>query len=141
MAEYYYVADSVIEGKGCFAKKDISKGTIIEEYKGRIISKEESDRLDNTPEGRYIVDCNGIFIDGNQEGNEARFFNHSCDNNVHYEIKNNQFFLVASKDIKKGEELTWDYEYEDKEPIECRCGSHQCRGYMNHPSCVVLVTK
>lgn len=56
----------------------------------------------------------------------ARYINHSCNPNCG--IKN-LFTLVAMNDIKKGEELLWDYDMtEDSDwRMECFCGSTNCR--------------
>lgn len=56
----------------------------------------------------------------------ARYINHSCNPNCG--IKN-LFTLVAMKDIKKGEELLWDYDMtEDSDwRMDCLCGAENCR--------------
>ncbi len=56
--------------------------------------------------------------------------NHSCDPNTRYEGLN----VVASRNIKKGEELTLNYADfldEHMEPFECRCGAANCRGFVS----------
>lgn len=51
-----------------------------------------------------------------------RFVNYSCEPNTL--IKN--FSDVASRDIKKGEEITTNYDDEDINAFECKCGSKKC---------------
>ncbi|XP_068122019.1 histone-lysine N-methyltransferase SETDB2-like [Hyperolius riggenbachi] len=79
-------------------------------------------------------------IDASQEGNVARFFNHSCSPNlfvqhVFVESHSKKFpwtaFFTKSL-VKAGTELTWKYNYvigsaPDME-IPCLCGSKTCRG-------------
>ncbi|MEH2149183.1 SET domain-containing protein-lysine N-methyltransferase [Nostoc sp.] len=58
--------------------------------------------------------------------------NHSCNPNTG--VRNNQFGgydFVALSNIEAGEEITWDYETTEYEPIAvfpCLCGSLSCRG-------------
>lgn len=57
---------------------------------------------------------------------------HSCDPNVFLDLS--ELWLWALKDIQKGDWLTMDYTVsEDKllRQFECRCGSHNCRGWIN----------
>ena len=129
----YEVRNSLIHGKGCFAITLITKDTIIDEYTGKIISQEEYDQLVLQGKADHIVVCNGILIDGMQGGNNACYLNHSCNPNVSYFIQDDRFFFKAKKDIQKGEELTWDYEYEEDEIYSCDCKSAECRGFMNAP--------
>jgi hypothetical protein len=62
----------------------------------------------------------------------GRFINHSCDANVG--IKDNDlgaFDFFAICDIKKGDELLWDYETSEYLSVSvptCLCGSPKCRG-------------
>lgn len=67
----------------------------------------------------------------------ARYINHSCEPNCGVK---DLFKIIAMRDIKGGEELTWDYEMtEDNEiwRMKCLCGSKKCRGeigaYRNMP--------
>ena len=49
-------------------------------------------------------------------------------------IKDDRIFIYALKDIKKGEEITYDYnlqvEEDDEDPYTCLCGTKKCRGTM-----------
>lgn len=56
---------------------------------------------------------------------------HSCDPNVFLDLS--ELWLWALKDIRKGDGLTMDYAAtEDKllRQFACRCGSHNCRGWI-----------
>jgi uncharacterized protein len=56
------------------------------------------------------------------------YVNHSCDGNAWYE--NGGERLVALRDIKKGEEICYDYALHAAHPVfrlECGCGKSNCR--------------
>ena len=69
------------------------------------------------------------FIDSREKGNLARFINSSCDPNceaqvwVDEETKLQHVGIFAVKNIKAGEELTFDYQFQnfDKSKFECMC--------------------
>ena len=66
----------------------------------------------------YIFGLNERYaIDGDTPKNTARFINHSCEPNCHTEQFGHTIWIVAIKDIRAGEELTYNYGYEiDDEP-------------------------
>jgi hypothetical protein len=144
--KWYVVRNSKIHGKGVFAKRDIPKGTRIVEYLGdRISHKEADERYEgHDPNDNhtflFIVDRKTV-IDGGVKGNDARFINHSCDGNCESEIEKSRVYIEAIKDIKKGDELGYDYQIgrskEDPPNVDeiyaCRCGSPKCRGTMLWP--------
>jgi uncharacterized protein len=143
---WFEVRDSPIQGKGAFASKNIPAGTMIVEYVGERISHEEADRrYDDEAMGRhhtflFAVD-DDICIDGATEGNIAKYINHSCDPNCEPRVENKRIFIYALRNIKKGEELFYDYAYDrdedDDEESEklymCKCGSPKCRGTILAP--------
>lgn len=120
------------EGNGEFAIEDIKKGEILAIFGGHIIT---SDERNNLPENvRYLsvgID-NEMFIGPKNidELDDADWFNHSCEPNAGLK---GQIFLVAMRDIKKGEEITFDYVMscsqngEKRILFECNCGSKNCR--------------
>lgn len=140
---YIVVRGSAIHGRGVFARRRIPAGTRIIEYIGEKISKAESERraeviLNYSKKDRargavYIFTLNKRYdIDGNVSYNTARFINHSCHPNCEAELVHGHIWIVALKDIEKGEELSYNYGY-DMEAYEehpCRCGSHNCVGYI-----------
>jgi hypothetical protein len=144
---WYVVRRSKIHGKGVFARRDIPKGTRVVEYLGdRISHKEADDRYEgHDPNDNhtflFIVDRKTV-IDGGVSGNDARFINHSCDGNCESEIEKGRVYIEAIKNIKKGEELGYDYQIgrskEDPPNVDeiyaCRCGSPKCRGTMLWPA-------
>lgn len=138
----YKVKKSSIHNKGVFAACDIPEGTRIIEYIGEKITKAESDRRgvalfeesQKTGGGAvYIFTLNKRYdIDGNVKENKARFINHSCDPNCESQVKRGHIWIVSTRDIKKGEELSYDYGYDLEHFLEhpCHCGSKDCVGYI-----------
>jgi uncharacterized protein len=123
---------SGIHGMGGFAKVDIAAETNIVEYVGERIDKAESLRrceLNNT----YIFDLDENHdLDGNVDSNLARFINHSCSPNCEAQWDEETIWIVALRDIRAGEELTFNYGYdlEDYREHPCRCGAVNCVGFI-----------
>lgn len=75
-------------------------------------------------------------IDAGPIGNNARFLNHSCAPNCKTELWQvgcqKRVGIFTLRDVKKGEELTYDYCFEGYwQPgaaIECKCGAPNCAG-------------
>ena len=99
-------------GRGLYAIKDIKEGTRIIDYVGKIITKKKSDESEKFDNSKpiYLFNLNNKFdLDCSGFANTARFINHSCSNNCDYEGQGLKLWVVAIKDIKKGQELTCDY--------------------------------
>ena len=130
--KFVRIRNSKIHGSGGFAKKDIRKGTRIIEYIGKKITKEEADKiLDEN--GAFVFDVNEKWdIDGDVPENTARFINHSCNPNCSFEIKDNRIWIKSKKDIKKGEELSYNYGFdlEGYKKYKCKCGTKKCVGFI-----------
>jgi len=64
--------------------------------------------------------------------NLAKYINHSCDPNCETDIVRGKIWISAIKDIKKGEELSYDYGYDMHcfEDHPCRCNSKNCVGFI-----------
>ncbi len=112
-------------GLGLFATRDFKKGERIIEYVGRTISKEE----EYTSKSRYLFEVHSRkTIDGTERSNTARYINHSCRPNCEPEIEKGHIYIDAIKNIKAGEEFTYDYgkEYFDEyfKKSGCRCVKH-----------------
>lgn len=140
---YITVKKSKIHSAGVFAKKNIPKGKRIIEYVGEKLTKAEADRRADIPLKKnkrnknygavYIFILNKRYdIDGNVKHNTARYINHSCDPNCEVDIIRGKILIIALRDIKKGDELTYNYNYEidDYEDHKCRCGAKRCVGYI-----------
>ena len=92
-----------------------------------------SDKFDNE-KPIYLFSLNNRYdLDGNVSWNTARLINHSCLNNCDYDGKGLKLWIIAIKDIKKGEEITCDYGFgydADYKQFPCKCGSINCVGYI-----------
>ena len=123
---------SGIDGRGMFARTEIFAGDRIIEYTGERISKEESIR--RCSEGNnYVFHINEEFdLDGNIESNLARFINHSCAPNAEAELEDDRIWIIASRNIAPGEEITFNYGYDldDYRAHPCKCGALNCVGYI-----------
>ncbi|XP_061462024.1 histone-lysine N-methyltransferase SETDB1 isoform X2 [Rhineura floridana] len=79
-------------------------------------------------------------IDAKLEGNLGRYLNHSCSPNLFvqnvfvdtHDLRFPWVAFFASKRIRAGTELTWDYNYEvgsvEGKELLCCCGAIECRG-------------
>ncbi len=114
-----------LAGLGLYAGEDIKKGSMIVEYIGNILNKEEADKK-ITAQYLFEVSRNKT-IDGTPRWNTARYCNHSCGNhgNTESDVIKGRVFIKAIKNIKEGEEITYDYgkEFFDEhiKPYGCRC--------------------
>jgi len=128
----YRVARSGIHGHGVFATEPIRKGTRLLEYTGELVSAEEAERRAARSDHVYIFDLeNGSYIDGDPRS-DAAHVNHSCDPNCVIEIEGHRVFIDADRDIRPGEELTYDYSFDaDTDIWSCRCNAGECRGTIN----------
>lgn len=111
-------------GLGLFAAEPIRRGDRVIEYTGERISAEEADRRG----GMYLFEVTDkITIDGSGRENIARYINYSCRPNCEAHNIRNRIFIVALRNIKSGEELTYDYGEEHVMehimPRGCRCDS------------------
>ena len=132
----YKIKKSKIDKNGLYASRNIKKGTRIIEYKGKIITAKQSEldpKFDNL-KAIYLFNINKRFdLDGNFKFNTARLINHSCDPNCEVDGVGLKLWIYALKDIKKNEELTYDYGFsfdEDFRNYPCRCGAKNCAKYI-----------
>ncbi len=132
----YKIKKSKIDKNGLYANQDIKKGTKIIEYKGKIITARQSEldpKYDND-KAIYLFNINKKYdLDGDFAFNTARLINHSCDPNCEVFGKGLRLWVYAMKDIKKGEELSYDYGFsfdEDFKNYPCKCGADKCVGYI-----------
>ncbi|KAH6785799.1 hypothetical protein C2S51_038254 [Perilla frutescens var. frutescens] len=131
------------KGFGLQALQDISEGQFLIEYVGEVLDVHAygARQREYASQGHkhfYFMTLNGSeVIDACAKGNLGRFINHSCDPNCRTEkwMVNGEVCvgLFAIRDIKKGEEVTFDYNYVrvfGAAVKKCVCGSPNCRGYI-----------
>ena len=82
----------------------------------------------------YVFELNSRYdIDGGVRNNFARFMNHTCDPNCEVEIINNRIWILSIKNIKKEDELSYNYGYSydtDFKDHPCKCKKSKCVGYI-----------
>uniref|UniRef100_T1K3C0 Histone-lysine N-methyltransferase n=3 Tax=Tetranychus urticae TaxID=32264 RepID=T1K3C0_TETUR len=121
-------------GWGVRALSTIPKGQFVTEYVGEIITVEEAERREKTYtiEGKnYLFDLDfnpeaegAYVIDASHYGNIAHFINHSCDPNLavyaawidNYNTNLPRIVFFSKRNIRPGEELTFDYHMTDVGP-------------------------
>ena len=100
---------SGIHGKGVYATASIRKGARIIEYTGKHVpwkkAIDEPPRDPSDPYHTFLFSLdNGDVIDAHQDGNEARWSNHSCGPNCETTEEYSRFFVDARRAMHAGEE-------------------------------------
>jgi len=118
-------------GKGLFAKEEMRKGEkIIDLLKsiGRFLTNEEADKIyDKFGDYMLQIDDDLFYAATNEsELENCYFINHSCNPNCGID---GELRLVAIRDIKVGEEITFDYAMSESSDysFKCNCGNANCR--------------
>lgn len=118
------IKKSKIVGKGVFANRDFKKGEMVLKLEYRTLKNSnlkdlpssEKHYLWRVAENKYEL----VLPPG-------RYVNHSCDANTTVR----KGCDVANRDIKKGEEITSNYnraKTSREVSFECKCGSKNCKG-------------
>ena len=116
-----------------FSLCNIAKDTKIIEYTGEKITSKEGDRRHQLQERKgvfYVFKLNKKWdIDGSK-GGDARLINHSCNPNCEYMITQGKIWIRALRNIRTGEELTYNYFVTEQGRNPCKCGAKHCKGAM-----------
>lgn len=114
-------------GFAYFAIRDIEPGEVVSHGFGRVAHHQTSHFSIQIGPNVHIIPSKWT----------GKYWNHSCDPNCHVKTRENGFpSLVATRYIKKGEEITYAYymtemtweEVAVENSIKCQCGSARCRG-------------
>lgn len=104
-------------GRGVYATRSIKTGEVVETSPVLTIDNWEADRIGSTIFNRYVFEFN----DGYKKGTAlalglGSLFNHSKNRNITYknDLKNKTINFIATRDIKKGEQLFINYGYDIK---------------------------
>ena len=151
MTRRLIVRRSPIHGNGVYAATDIPAHTVLIQYKGRLITHAEADRLydDGADTGHtFLFTLNDKYIvDANVGGNSARWINHSCAPNCRAYIeevdgaRKDKVIIESRRVIKAGEEIAYNYGIvldvphtpKMKKLWACRCGARRCTGTLLQP--------
>jgi SET domain-containing protein len=123
---------SKIHSDGCYTTLPIKRRKLVTEYTGpRLTIKEADDIYEKSPrtylfgltDGEHVIDGDGV----------SAFINHSCEPNCEADEIDGRVLITAIRDIRAGEELSYDYnlydgELDDESP--CFCKATSCRGSM-----------
>ncbi len=122
----WYINKSSIHGKGVFASFDLKKGDLIDYLYGNLIKIKKNEINKKFP----LSSQNWIGVGVNKWIDPDLPFvsiNHSCSPNVG--IQGERSFR-AIRDIKKDEELVFDYAISEVDllrPMKCSCNCSNCR--------------
>ena len=116
---------SKLHGWGVFALEDVNKNKRIVTYDGEKISIKESEDREDRYLRRGEIWCFRLnrrwVIDANVNGNIGRFINHSCKPNCYSNIIEGVIWIIAGRNLRKGEELTYNYFTDGDKEIPCKC--------------------
>jgi len=122
-----------IGAKGIFAKRWIKQGTMLVAFGGYVFTKKEEEEMSDEI-GDEAIQISVNLVLGNRkklENEDADNFNHSCNPNAGCK---GTIFLVAMRNIREGEEVTFDYAMVlhrtrgcARYRLACNCGQHDCR--------------
>ena len=116
---------STISGWGVYAAQTIEEDTRIVEYKGQLVSQAEGGRREARylPRNRiWIFTINDRWVrDAAVGGNIARYINHACHPNCYTDVVGHTIWVLAARRIRRGEELTYDYNTDGVAGIRCLC--------------------
>ena len=112
-------------GLGLFATEPIAKRTFIVEYSGRLLNNKQAEAME-AKNSKYLYELNSRWtIDGSGRRNIGRYANHSCRPNAETDRRKGKVFIRAIKNIKPGEEITYNYgrDYVSWfiKPYGCKC--------------------
>ena len=125
------------KGLGLVPTKDLKKGDLVGEYCGEVINEEEFHRRVQLYQEEmhfyFMTLSQDLTIDASRRSGIVRYINHSCEPNCETQKWNtgreDRIAIIANRDIRAGEELTFDYAARALSVNDklCLCGSEKCR--------------
>lgn len=114
---------------GVYALQNIPANRKVIEYTGERCSRKETKRR-GEGEYTYLYTLDNYWtLDGAVGGSGAEIINHSCEPNLVGRIMKGHILYFSLRPIKKGEELTIDYNFDKSTGHnKCECGAKTCRG-------------
>lgn len=118
------VSESSLHGRGILTKINIPADHAICIIEGEVIDEAECIRREDE-EGNVYIFCNGDNYIDTFNTEVIKNLNHYCTPNCYVDDRDeSSLILVAERDIKAGEELTIDYDYEE---IYEHCNCDVCK--------------
>ena len=118
--------------QSCQAIEDITAGSFLTDLWGAVLDSPNSHTV-HVEKNKHVT----------PEG-VMKYVNHSCDSNARFIFEKRNvpypsladshevfWHMVATRDIKKGQGITYDYnltEYDMAEHFKCNCGAEKCLG-------------
>ena len=115
------------------AKEHIPTGAFLTDLWGHVYDKATAHTVHVTRD-KHVEPQGGMKFTNHSCSPNARFvFSvHNCSESLEMEEGHSVFWhMVACRDIKKGEDITFDYtttEYTMARPFDCLCGADSCLG-------------
>lgn len=116
-------------GKGVFARRELTAGIHILQFRGRVYTRAEYLSKVNPVKCHYMQIGENAFL--GPTTTPDNFVNHCCEPNAGLVIENGKAWLIAIRNISPEEEITFDYSTsmaEDHWEMDCACGAASCRG-------------
>lgn len=123
------VRPSALGGQGVFAREPVAAGELVAIWGGGWMTYDELMALPDEVNGYAIQVWDDLFVGPRSlaEVEPSDYINHSCEPNCGLK---GDTVVVARRELRLGEELTYDYGTTDAlgPAMICRCGSAACRG-------------
>jgi hypothetical protein len=116
---------STLHGWGVFALDPITKNTRIVQYAGEKIPAGQSKAREADQLRRGHIWCFAVnrrwVRDAEVGGNIAKYVNHACKPNCYSQVIGDAIWIRAGRNIRKGEELSYNYYTHGTAGIPCNC--------------------
>lgn len=115
-------------GTGVVATKAIQTKETVLKFSGYLVDSKDKLKPQDVEQDHYLQLLPDLYL--GSSGDVDDYVNHSCDPNCFVLIVGIEAFLIASKPIDIGEEITFDYSsvvLDDDWNMMCSCGTDKCR--------------
>jgi SET domain-containing protein len=116
---------SKLHGWGVFALDPITKNTRIVQYAGEKIPAGTSKAREADQLARGHIWCFSVnrrwVRDAEAGGNIAKYINHACKPNCYSQVIGDTIWIRAGRNIRRGEELSYNYYTNGTAGIPCNC--------------------